>query len=63
MLVGFVNAGLMTLPQAVRCNYGANIGTTITAQIVSFKLDVLALPAVGIGGCLIISAGADCTVI
>ena len=52
MLVGFVNAGLMTLPQAFSAVMGANIGTTITAQMVSFKLDVLALPAVGIGGLL-----------
>ncbi len=52
MLVGFVNAGLMTLPQAVSAIMGANIGTTITAQLISFKLDFLALPAVGIGGLL-----------
>lgn len=49
MLVGFVNAGLMTLPQAVSAIMGANIGTTITAQIVSFKLDFLALPTIGAG--------------
>ncbi|MGI5876371.1 MAG: Na/Pi cotransporter family protein [Dethiobacteria bacterium] len=52
MLVGFVNAGLMTLTQAVSVIMGANIGTTITAQIISFKLDFLALPAVGIGSLL-----------
>ncbi len=52
MLVGFVNAGLMTLPQAFSAIMGANIGTTVTAQMVSFKLDFLALPAVGIGGLL-----------
>jgi len=52
MLVGFVNAGLMTLPQAFSAIMGANIGTTVTAQMISFKLDVLALPAVGIGGLL-----------
>lgn len=35
MLIGFVNAGLMTLPQATSVIFGANIGTTITAQIVA----------------------------
>ena len=33
MVVGFVNAGIMTLPQAIGVIMGANIGTTITAQI------------------------------
>lgn len=50
MLVGFVNAGLMSLSQAVGAIMGANIGTTITAQVISFELDFLALPAIGIGG-------------
>jgi len=36
MLVGFVNAGLIALPQAIGVVFGANIGTTITAQLVSF---------------------------
>ena len=35
MVGGFVNAGIMTLPQAIGVIMGANIGTTITAQIVS----------------------------
>ncbi len=52
MLVGFVNAGLMTLPQAVSAIMGSNIGTTITAQMVSFKLEFLALPTIGIGAML-----------
>ncbi len=52
MLVGFVNAGLMSLAQAVSAIMGANIGTTITAQLISFDLDFLALPAVGVGGLL-----------
>ncbi|NLL21505.1 MAG: Na/Pi cotransporter family protein [Firmicutes bacterium] len=50
MLVGFVNAGLMNLSQALGVIMGANIGTTITAQIISFKLEYLALPFIGIGG-------------
>ena len=39
MVVGFVNAGLMSLSQAVSVCMGANIGTTITAQIVAFKVE------------------------
>jgi len=38
MVVGFVNAGLMTLAQAVGVVFGANVGTTITGQMVSFNL-------------------------
>ena len=38
MTVGFVNAGLMTLKTAIGIIMGANIGTTITAQIVSFNI-------------------------
>ena len=38
MVIGFVNAGLMTLYQAVGVIMGANIGTTITAQLIAFKL-------------------------
>jgi phosphate:Na+ symporter len=39
MVVGFANAGLMTLRQAMGVIFGANIGTTITAQIIVLKLD------------------------
>lgn len=54
MVVSFVNAGLMTLAQAIGVIFGANIGTTITAWIVAlfgFKFDiaVLAIPLFGIG--------------
>ena len=49
MTVGFVNAGLISLQQAIGVIFGANIGTTVTGQIVSFKLDALALPAVILG--------------
>lgn len=38
MAIGFVGAGLMGLPQAISIILGANIGTTITAQILAFKL-------------------------
>ncbi len=49
MTVSFVNAGLMTLNQAIGVVLGANIGTTITAQIIAFKIHHYALPAIGIG--------------
>ncbi len=49
MTVGFVNAGLISLQQAIGVIFGANIGTTVTGQIVSLKLDDLALPAVTLG--------------
>ncbi|MBU0635252.1 MAG: Na/Pi cotransporter family protein [Candidatus Omnitrophica bacterium] len=52
MVVGFVNAGLMTLQQSIGVIFGANIGTTVTAQIIAFKLTALALPAIAIGTCL-----------
>ncbi len=49
MVVGFVNAGLLTLTQAIGIVFGANIGTTITAQMIALKLDYLALPSIIIG--------------
>ncbi|MCR8746145.1 Na/Pi cotransporter family protein [Romboutsia lituseburensis] len=49
MVVGFVNAGIMSLPQAVGVIMGANIGTTITAQLVSLDLTGMAPVALGIG--------------
>lgn len=38
MAIGFVSAGLMKLPQAISIIFGANIGTTMTAQIIAFKI-------------------------
>lgn len=54
MVVTFVNAGLLTLTQSVGVIFGANIGTTITAWIVSlstfdFKIAALAIPVFGFG--------------
>lgn len=54
MVVSFVNAGLMTLSQSIGVIMGANVGTTVTAWIISlvgFKVNIaaLALPLVGIG--------------
>lgn len=49
MLISFVSAGMMTLPQAVGVILGANVGTTVTAQMIAFKLTKLALPAIALG--------------
>ncbi len=49
MLVGFVNASLMTMTQAVFVGMGANIGTTVTAQMIAFKITSLA-PAILFAG-------------
>jgi len=49
MVVGFVNAGIMNLTQAIGVIMGANIGTTVTAQLVAFKLTALAPVAIGLG--------------
>lgn len=38
MVIGFVSAGLMSLPQGISVIFGANIGTTMTAQIIAFKI-------------------------
>ena len=40
MVIGFVSAGLMSLPQAISIILGANIGTTMTAQIIAFKIEL-----------------------
>ena len=52
MVVGFVNAGLMNLSQAVGTMLGANIGTTITSQIISFNIDIVIYPVLGLGSFL-----------
>ncbi len=49
MVVGFVNAGIMTLFQAIGVIMGANIGTTVTAQLVSFDASIFSSIALGIG--------------
>lgn len=53
MIVGFVNAGLMSLAQATGVIMGANIGTTITAQLIAFKLTDIAPVVVFIGMILV----------
>ena len=54
MVVSFVNAGLMSLLQATGVILGSNIGTTITAQMVSFNLEVVAPIFIGIGAILML---------
>lgn len=49
MVVGFVNAGLMSLVQSIGVVLGANIGTTVTVQIIAFNITRFALLAIGIG--------------
>lgn len=56
MVVGFVNAGLMNLAQAAGIIMGANIGTTVTAQLVAFKLDHIAPLFVFIGAVMVMFA-------
>lgn len=49
MVIGFVSAGLMNLPQAISVIFGANIGTTMTAQLMAFKISDYIWPIVFIG--------------
>jgi phosphate:Na+ symporter len=49
MLIGFVSAGIMGFEQAVGVIIGANVGTTITGQMIAFKLTAAALPAIALG--------------
>ncbi len=49
MLVGFVNASLMTISQTLSVIFGANIGTTITVQLIAFEISHFALLMIGIG--------------
>ncbi|WP_300380057.1 Na/Pi cotransporter family protein [Clostridium sp.] len=56
MIVSFVNAGLMTLSQAAGVIMGANIGTTITAQMVSLDLNKVAPLVIGIGAVMLLIA-------
>jgi phosphate:Na+ symporter len=56
MVVGFVNARLMNLFQAAAVIMGANIGTTITAQLITLKLDKLAPIFIAIGAVMVLFA-------
>lgn len=60
--IGFVNAGLLTLGQAIGVIYGSNVGTTLTSWIVALvgfnlNLQAFALPAIGLGMGLWVAGG------
>lgn len=57
MAIGLINAGLMTLRQAIGVIMGANIGTTMTAFIVGIKIESYALPIIGLGAVLLFFVG------
>ncbi len=62
MIVSFVNAGLLSLIESIGVIMGANIGTTVTAWIISIlgfnmKISVLSLPLIGIGMPLLFAKG------
>jgi phosphate:Na+ symporter len=59
MVVGFVNAGVMKLTQAVGVIMGANIGTTVTGQIVALGLEHYAPIAIGLGVTLMMTVKKD----
>ncbi|HZP38000.1 MAG TPA: Na/Pi cotransporter family protein [Methylomirabilota bacterium] len=49
MLIGFVSAGLLTFPQSLGVILGADIGTTVTVQLLAFRVRELSLLLVGVG--------------
>ena len=53
LTVGLVNAGLLSLRQAIGIIMGANIGTTITSFIIGFKISEYAFPIVALGAILL----------
>lgn len=55
MVISFVNAGLMNLMQAAGVIMGANVGTTVTAQLVAFKFEGFAPLCIGIGAIALIA--------
>jgi len=56
LTVGLVNSGLMKLTSAVGIIYGANLGTTVTAQLMSLNITGIGIPLMGIGLFLVITA-------
>ncbi len=54
MLVSFVQAHLMTFAQTLGIILGADIGTTVTAQLIAFRIDEFALVLVGVGACVVL---------
>lgn len=53
LTIGLVNAGFMTLRQAIGVIMGANIGTTVTAFIIGIKISAYALPIIAVGAVLL----------
>ena len=49
MLIGFINAGLLTLQQSIGIIFGANIGSTVTVQLIAFKIAVIIMPSIILG--------------
>ena len=49
MVIGFINAGLLSLQQSIGIIFGANIGTTITGQLIAFKIGVIIMPSIILG--------------
>ncbi len=50
LLVGFISAGLISMSESVGVIMGANIGSTVTAQIIAFKVTKLAMALIAVGG-------------
>ncbi len=56
LVVGFVSAGMMSMSQSIGVIMGANVGTTITAQVVAFKVEEAALWMIAIGFLMMFTA-------
>lgn len=56
MLIGFVSAGLVTFPQSLGVILGADIGTTVTVQLLAFRIQELSLLLVGVGFAMVFFA-------
>lgn len=59
LVVGFISSGMMTLAQSVGVIMGANIGSTVTAQLLAFNLSAYSLGPVAIGFFMLFSAKSD----
>ncbi len=59
LVVGFISSGLMTLTQSVGVIMGANIGSTVTAQLLAFNLSAYSLGPVALGFFMVFSAKGD----
>ncbi len=49
VLIGLINAGILTLKQGIGVMLGSEIGTTVTAQLIAFKIGVFFLPLIAVG--------------